>query len=125
MEITDFVYHVITSIFCLRYWQKLFRIDGVEVCSEKLVCQICERNEIDILAMECQSDYCYLFVNVPSVLCVAKMIQIIKINTSRVLREVFVTLFRMPHLWTCSCFASTAGSVSSKVIRRYVESQKH
>ena len=50
--------------------------------------------------------------------------QKIKGVTSRVLRDEFFQLKKMPSLWTRSYFVSTAGNVCSETIKRYVESQK-
>lgn len=44
--------------------------------------------------------------------------------TSRILREEFSELSKMPGLWTRSYFVSTAGNVSSETIKKYVENQK-
>ena len=44
--------------------------------------------------------------------------------TSKILREEFVELSKMPGLWTRSYFVSTAGNVCSETIKKYAESQK-
>ena len=60
-----------------------------------------------------------MFLNCPSGI----MKQIIG-YTSRILREEFVELSKMPGLWTRSYFVSTAGNVCSETIKKYAESQK-
>ena len=50
--------------------------------------------------------------------------QQIKGYTSKILREEFSQLSKMPSLWTRSYFVSTAGNVSSETIKQYVENQK-
>lgn len=114
-------YHL---IFCPRYRRKIFIIPGVEDRFKDLVRQICEQNDFMILAMECQEDHCHLFLNVPPDISAAKAVQIIKTNTSRVLKQEFEAFSRTKQLWTRSYFASTAGDVSSDTIRQYVEAQK-
>lgn len=114
-------YHL---VFCPRYRRKIFLIDGLEVRFKELVRQICEQNDFEVLALECQIDHCHLFVNVPPDLSAAKVVQIIKANTARVLLQEFSALSRMPNLWTRSYFASTAGSVSAETIKQYIETQK-
>ena len=115
-------YHL---VFCPRYRRKIFLIDGLEARFKELVVQICEQNQFDILALECQIDHCHLFVNVTPDISAAKAVQIIKANTARVLLSEFATLSRMPNLWTRSYFASTAGDVSAETIKRYIEMQKN
>ena len=52
------------------------------------------------------------------------IMQKIKGATSRVLRDEFSVLNKMPSLWTRSYFVSTAGNVCSETIKKYVENQK-
>ena len=85
--------------------------------------QICEQNDIVILAMECHIDHCHLFVNAPPTLSAAEIMKIIKGTTGRILKQEFFpdTVMQM---WTRSYFVSTAGDVSNATIQRYVEEQK-
>ena len=50
--------------------------------------------------------------------------QQIKGYASKILREEFNDLSKMPSLWTRSYFVSTAGNVCSETIKKYVENQK-
>lgn len=54
----------------------------------------------------------------------SKIMKIIKGKTSRVIRQEFEHLSKMPSVWTRSYFVSTAGNVSSEIIKRYVENQR-
>ena len=110
-------------VFCPRYRRKIFLIDGLEDRFKELVCQICERNNIDILAMECHIDHCHLFVNAPPSLSPADIMKLIKGETGSVLKKEFFPTKR-PQIWTRSYFVSTAGNVSSSTIERYVNEQK-
>lgn len=109
--------------FCPRYRRKLFLVDGFEARFKELVTQICEQNDIVILAMECHIDYCHLFVNAPPTLSAAEIMKIIKGTTGRILKQ---ELFpdTVMQMWTRSYFVSTAGDVSNATIQRYVEEQK-
>ncbi len=44
-------------------------------------------------------------------------------RSSRVLREEFPALLKLPSLWTHRCFVSTAGNVVAETIQRYIERQ--
>ena len=110
-------------VFCPRYRRKLFLIDGFEARFKELVIQICEQNDMVILAMECHIDHCHLFVNAPPTLSAADIMKIIKGNTSRQLKQEFFSNVDM-QMWTRSYFVSTAGDVSNATIQRYVEEQK-
>ena len=110
-------------VFCPRYRRKIFLIDGLEERFKELTVQICEQNNIDILAMECDKDHCHLFVSAPPTLSPAQIMKLVKGTTGSVLkREFFPT--KRPQVWTRSYFVSTAGQVSSETIRHYVEEQK-
>ena len=111
-------------IFCPRYRRRIFAIDGVEARFKELVTQICEQNRYDIIAMECDTDHCHLFVNVLPTVSAHDVMKAIKGPTSTFLRREFKELSMMKSLWTRSYFASTAGDVSSETIKQYVESQK-
>lgn len=114
-------YHL---IFCPRYRRKIFLIDGLEARFKELVYQICEQNDFEILALECQVDHVHLFINVPPLISAAKAVQIIKSNTARVLLDEFEEFGKTTQLWTRSYFASTAGAVSVDTIQHYIEMQK-
>lgn len=111
-------------VFCPRYRRKIFDIPGVEERFKDLVTDICKENQIDILAMECHHDHVHLFVSVYPQMEIAEIMRLIKGGTSRVIREEFPELNRLPSLWTRSYFISTAGNVSSETIEWYVNTQK-
>jgi len=111
-------------VFCPRYRRKIFLIDGVEARLKETVFKICSKNNIEVLAIECDVDHCHLFVSSKPTLSPADIMRLIKTNTSRVLRAEFLKLAKMPNLWTRSYFVSTAGNVSSETIKHYVETQK-
>ena len=68
-------------------------------------------------------DHLHLFVSAPPSLAVSQIVFRLKGSTSRVLRQEFPHLLRLPSLWTTAYFASTAGNVSQDTIRRYIEAQ--
>ena len=111
-------------IFCPRYRRKIFLDENVENRFKELVKLICNELEIEIIAIECDKDHAHLFLNCLPTLSPSDIMNKIKGVTSKVLREEFSKLEKMPSLWTRSYFVSTAGNVSSETIRKYVESQK-
>lgn len=111
-------------VFCPRYRRKIFLIDGLETRFKELVAQICEQNDIEILAMECQIDHCHLFLNAPPKISPSDIVFLIKGKTAKALREEFIALSKAKRLWTRSYFVSTVGDVSSATIQKYVEEQK-
>lgn len=111
-------------VFCPRYRRKIFKINGLEERFKILVKEICEQNEITIVAMECHIDHVHLFVNAPPTLAPSDIMQKIKGATSRIIRKEFIEVSKIPSLWTRSYFVSTAGNASSETVQKYVEEQK-
>jgi len=110
-------------VFCPRYRRKIFLNEQVDLCFKKLVQQICEKEDVKIVAMETDKDHCHLLLNVPPTYSPADVMAKVKGGTSKILREKFPHLKRMPSLWSRSYFVSTAGNVSSQTIKQYVEMQ--
>jgi len=111
-------------VFCPRYRRKIFEIPKVEERFKNLVETICKELNIEVIAMECDKDHTHMFLNALPKLSPADIMQKIKGITSKLLREEFSKLSKMPSLWTRSYFVSTAGNVSSVTIKRYVDAQK-
>ena len=111
-------------VFCPRYRRKIFLIPQVEEQFKTLVSKKCEEMDITIIAIECDKDHVHMFLNCLPTQSPSAIMQRIKGSTSKVLREEFDQLNKMPSLWTRSFFVSTAGDVCSETIKRYVENQK-
>ncbi|MCB2292621.1 IS200/IS605 family transposase [Clostridium algoriphilum] len=111
-------------IFCPRYRRKIFLIPNVEETFKHMVKYVCEEIEIEIIALECDKDHTHMFLNCPPSLSPSDIMQKIKGVTSRVLRDEFLELRKMPSLWTRGYFVSTAGNVSSVAVKKYVENQR-
>ena len=105
-------YHI---VFCPRYRRKIFLIKGVEERFKEQVVQICERNDFELIALECDKDHCHMFVNVPPVFSAADVVRIVKTNTARVLLKEFKVFASTQNLWTRSYFASTAQKLSKNM----------
>ena len=111
-------------VFCPRYRRKIFNIPGLEERFKALTEQTCKANGIDILALECHIDHVHIFVSVLPTMSIPWIMKTIKGASSVALRKEFPKLSAMPNLWTRSYFVSTADSVSSETIERYVKTQK-
>lgn len=111
-------------VFCPRYRRKIFLQAEVEQRFKELVHEVCEELQIQIVALECDKDHTYMFLNALPSLSPANMMAKIKGVTSKKLREEFPHLRHLASLWTRAYFVSTAGNVSSETIKRYVEQQK-
>jgi len=111
-------------VFCPRYRRKIFNIPNVEQRFKELIYSKCKEMDIDIIAIACDKDHTHIFLNCLPTQSPSDIMQYMKGYTSKILREEFVQLSRMPSLWTRNYFVSTAGNVSSETIKKYVENQK-
>lgn len=111
-------------VFCPRYRRKIFLIPDVETRFKELTQIICKKIGIEILAMECHVDHVHLFLKCLPTQSPSEIMKMIKGASSHVLRDEFLQLKGMSSLWTRSCFVSTAGNVSSKTIKQYIDMQK-
>ena len=111
-------------VFCPRYRRKIFLIPKVEQRFKELVKLKCKELEIEIIAIECDKDHSHMFLNCLPTLSPSDIMQQIKGYTSKILREEFSELSKMPSLWTRSYFVSTAGDVCNETIKAYVVNQK-
>src|SRR5271166_6371838 len=123
--------HTNTVVFLLNYhfvWCPARRRKILTGPLEKDLCELLQSKaaelECEILAMEIMPDHVHLFLNCPPTLSPSDAMFCLKGYTSRILREKYPSLQRMPSMWTRSFFVSTAGSVSSDAIQRYIAKQK-
>jgi putative transposase len=79
----------------------------------------------DILALEVAPDRVHLFVAVKPTDTPALVVKLFKGRSSHHLRAEFPELKKLPSLWTSSYFVSTAGNISSEVVKKYIEDPHH
>lgn len=99
-------------------------IGEVESRLLELIRETTQNLDCEVLAVEIMPDHVHLFLNCPPTLAPDQIMFRIKGYSSKVLREEFEHLRRMPSMWTRSYFCSTAGNVSSATIQRYIAGQK-
>ena len=123
--------HFKTSVCLINYhfvWipkrTKRILVGSLERDLRELLGEIAEELQCVVLALEIMPDHVHLFLNCPPVLAPDQIMFRLKGSSSRVLRERYPSLMRLPSLWTRSYFCSTAGNVSSDRIKRYIAEQK-
>lgn len=90
---------------------------------EQIIKEVAEEKGVDILALTVNPCHLHLFVSADPMIPAHKIVKAFKGRSSRLLRQEFHELLRLPSLWTRSYFVSTAGNVSSETIKRYIEEQ--
>ncbi len=90
---------------------------------EEVINDVTADLNLNILAMEIMPDHVHLFVSCPPNIAADQIMFRIKGRSSRILRQEFPHLLKMPSMWTRSYFVSTAGNVSTETIKRYIAEQ--
>lgn len=123
--------HKSTSVSLINYhfvWipRRRRKVLGGKIAERlsQLIAEVVTKLDCQIIAQEIMPDHVYLFLNCPTSISPDQIMFRIKGYTSRVLRQEFAVLARMPSMWTRAYFISTAGNVSSDTITRYIENQK-
>ncbi len=71
-------------------------------------------------------DHVHLLVEVDPQFGIHRLGKLVKGRSSRYLRQEYPSLtIRMPSLWTNSYCVSTVGGAPLRVIKQYIEDQKH
>lgn len=112
-------YHL---IWCPKRRRKVL-VDRVRVRLEELIRETAPELECELLALEILPDHLHLFVSATPQWAPNQLVARFKGKSSRILRQEFPILRRMPSLWTRSFFVSTAGNVAADTIQRYIEAQ--
>jgi putative transposase len=125
-RVYSLIYHL---IFVVKYRQKVFQegIGIVEDMKERLLF-IAGENGIDILEIECGIDHVHLLVSTSPNVELTKIINLLKGNSSRFIREKYADYLRDKlwgdHFWSGSYFIATTGNVSIDILKEYIEGQR-
>lgn len=90
---------------------------------EALLKEMAPELECEIIELSVQLDHVHLFVSADPKWSPTQLVARFKGKTSRILRQEFPVLLRMPSLWTRSYFVSAAGNISSETIKKYIAEQ--
>ena len=115
------VYHI---IWCPKRRKRIL-IGQVKERLEHLIGEVVAEHGWTILTLAIQPDHVHLFLRSDPYTAPSGIVRFIKGRSSRVLREEFPELLKLPSLWTHSFFVSTAGNVSQEIIQHYIERQKN
>ncbi|PMB19865.1 IS200/IS605 family transposase [Fischerella thermalis] len=123
--------HKTTSVTLINYhfvWipkrRKKVLVENVAKRLEELLYEKTKELDCEIVALEIMEDHVHLFLCCPPTLAPDQIMFRLKGFTSRVLRQEFPHLLKLPSMWTRSYFCSTAGDASSETIKKYIANQK-
>lgn len=121
--------HAVYNINYHFVWIPKFRrpvlVNEIPRRLEELIREKTAELDGEVIELVIQPDHVHLFCSFPPTIAPYQIMHRIKGYTAHVLRREFPHLnSRLPNLWTRSYYVGTAGSVSAKVIERYIEEQK-
>lgn len=120
-----------TSVTLIKYhfvWipkrRKKILVGDVARRLEALLYEKSKELECEILTLEIMEDHVHLFLSCPPTLAPDQIMFRLKGYTSRVLRQEFPYLLKLPSLWTRNYYCGTAGDPSSETIKQYIANQR-
>jgi len=118
----DIKYHI---VWVTKY-RKPVITGAIAERTRELIREICQVNEVEILAGHVGSDHIHLLVSVPPHLSVSKLVQYLMENSSRRLQIEYKEMnkqFWGQHLWARGYFVASSGNVTDEIIREYIKNQ--
>lgn len=110
-------------VCCPKYRRSIFTGKIAERLRE-LLYEKAKELEIEIESMEIMPDHVHLFFSADTTDSPHRIASQFKGYTSKILREEFPELLKMPSLWSRSYFISSIGHISEETVKRYIENQK-
>jgi putative transposase len=114
------LYHL---IFCPKRRKKVL-VGDVAADLDTLIREKCEEQGWTIRELAIQPDHVHLFLAVRPTDPASEVVRQVKAYSSRILRQRYPELLKLPSLWTRSFFAASVGNVSQATIARYIAAQK-
>jgi putative transposase len=115
-------YHV---VWCPKYRRKVL-VEAVAELLQHIIRDVCSEHEAEVLRLDIQPDHVHLLVKCDPQFGIHRLVRLIKGRSSRLVRQAFPRLKTgIPILWTHSYFVSTVGGAPFRVMKQYIENQKH
>lgn len=89
----------------------------------QIIEEVAVENEWRVISLAIQPDHVHLFVQADTRHAPYQIVRAFKGRSSRLLRQEYKFLLKLPSLWTRSFFVSTTGKVSEETVKRYIEDQ--
>ena len=89
----------------------------------QIIEEVAAENEWEIVKLAILPDHVHLFLQADTRHAPYQVVRAFKGRSSRILRDEYPRLLRLPSLWTRSYFCSTTGRVSEETVKRYIEEQ--
>jgi putative transposase len=91
---------------------------------KEILHQTAEELGSEIIELEIMPEHVHLLCETDPQFGIRRLVKQLKGRSSRLLRQEFPWLGRLPSLWTNSYFVATVGGAPLKIIKQYIEQQK-
>ncbi len=114
-------------VWCPKYRRRVL-LGEVARRLKELFVQACEMNDWEIHELNIQRDHVHILLQINPRDSLSKVVQILKGGSSYVIRKEYPDLEEFlwgDSFWGDGFFAETIGTKNEKVIREYINNQKH
>lgn len=87
--------------------------------------EVALENDWLVKALEIAPDHVHVLIEHSSQVAIHQIVRALKGRSSRLLRQEFPHLLKLPSLWTRSYFYDTTGKVSTAKIKEYINDPHH
>lgn len=117
------VYHICYHFVWIPKRRKPVLIGRVASRLREICHEVANEKGWHIVELAIQPDHVHLVVETTPREAPYQIVRAFKGRSSRILRQKFPHLLKLPSLWTYSYFVRSAGHVSAETIQRYIEAQ--
>lgn len=90
---------------------------------QQIIFDVVTENRWKLIALEIMPDHVHLLVNIKPSDSASDVARRVKGRSSKLLRDEFPELLKLPCMWTPSYFVGSVGNVSTEIVRKYIEQQ--
>lgn len=119
----DIEYHI---VWVTKYRYKILK-GNIGYRTREIIRQVCEKNGITIIKGNVRHDHVHILISCPPTMSPAKIVQLIKGRSSKLLQDEFPDLKKRywgQHMWAVGYFCRTVGTVTEDIIKAYVDNQE-
>jgi putative transposase len=114
-------YHI---VWCTKYRKSLLSFP-IDQSLKGILLQVARDTRSDLIELEVMPDHVHILIEIDPQYGISAVIKKMKGRSSKLLRENYSQLKKLPALWTNSYFVSTVGGAPLQIVKQYIENQKY
>jgi len=109
-------------VFCPKRRRRVLK-GAIAKRLRQIIEEVAAENEWEIIRLAILPDHVHLFLQADTRHAPYQVVRAFKGRSSRILRDEYPRLLRLPSLWTRSYYCGTTGRVSEETVKQYIEQQ--